>query len=669
MAPATTRHPVHKKLAAGASPRAPACERGFPIALPGDVTMRLFTIARSATLGLGVLGLTACNNASVIGGGGGAGGVGTTGTGNDTGGSMAYTVVASSSTGGTPTRPNKIDIVVDVDNSRSMADKQSVLALALSDLVQSFVNPPCVDGNGVPAAMQPASGNDMCPAGTMRTYDPILDIHIGIVTSSLGGHGSDSCSTAEAQSCNGSPNPSNNDAGHLIDRADPCNGTNIPTYQNQGFLAWDPSQKLTPPGDADATDLTSKFRSMVLGVGQVGCGYESQLESWYRFLVDPSPYDTITIQGGAATPSGIDQVLLQQRAEFLRPDSLLAILMLSDEDDCSIKESGQNFYAVQQRNPANNKQAFHLPRARSECATNPNDPCCGSCGQMLPNCPDDPQCTTSPTLSDLEDDINLRCWDQKRRFGIDFLYPTTRYVQALSSPMISDRNGDLVQNPIFSDLNPNDANTTIRDPGLVVLAGIVGVPWQDIARDPADLSKGFKNAAELAAAQNGHTTWDVILGDPANYVAPLDPLMVESITARAGQNSVTGDPLATPQNPLGNPINGNEYTISKNDDLQYACVFPILAPRDCASGMFVSCDCQDPNNDSPLCDPNQKTTQVRAKAYPGSRELGVLKGLGSQAVVASICPSQQNDPTRADYAYRPAVSALIESVKVRLQLN
>ena len=55
-----------------------------------------------------------------------------------------------------------------------------------------------------------------------------------------------------------------------------------------------------------------------------------------------------------------------------------------------------------------------------------------------------------------------------------------------------------------------------------VVAYIVGVPWQDIARDSHDLTKGFKNATELAAKDKaGHTTWDYIIGDPANYVAPL----------------------------------------------------------------------------------------------------------------------------------------------------
>ena len=44
------------------------------------------------------------------------------------------------------------------------------------------------------------------PAGTKREIAPVLDIHVGLVDSSLGGHGSDSCSTAETQGCGAAGN-------------------------------------------------------------------------------------------------------------------------------------------------------------------------------------------------------------------------------------------------------------------------------------------------------------------------------------------------------------------------------------------------------------------------------------------------------------------------------
>jgi hypothetical protein len=184
--------------------------------------------------------------------------------------------------------------------------------------------------------------------------------------------------------------------GHLITRTDPCVGGSVTTYQNKGFLAWDPKGKLNPPGEANIGDLNGQpglvptLSDLVTGTGQIGCGYEAQLEAWYRFLVDPNPYDHIELDDkGRANPVGTDNVLLQQRVDFMRPDSLLAIIMLTDENDCSTKEYGQFYYMAQTRQPGNPKAPFFLPNSRSECDTNPNDKCCKSCGQSDPSCPAD----------------------------------------------------------------------------------------------------------------------------------------------------------------------------------------------------------------------------------------------------------------------------------------
>ncbi|MCC6553944.1 MAG: hypothetical protein IT372_13115 [Polyangiaceae bacterium] len=609
---------------------------------------------------------------------------------------------------------DKIDLLLALDNSRSMADKQQILALAVPDLVKGLVNPACV--NPSDPAVPPvdvAPGAD-CPTGLEREFDPVNDIHIGIITSSLGGHGSDACGASTPETA------TNDDKGHLIAReadvnGNPVPGSSIETYLGKGFLAWDPTQKLksfdqagnpspapgeadiedadeaaNPAADGNSTSLVGQLTEMVKGVGQIGCGYEAQLESWYRFLVDPEPYETISAETGTATPAGVDTSLLQQRADFMRPDSLLAIIVLTDENDCSIKEYGQFFYAAQQ-NAGSGK--FRLPRPRSECATNPNDPCCLSCGQGKPaECPDDPTCKnpdgSTAALTEIEDMTNLRCFDQKRRFGIDFLYPVDRYVKALSDVTIQNRAGELVPNPLFSDLNPHDDISAIRDTGLVFFAGIVGVPWQDIARQDANGAPdlltgnnlegqpvgGFKNSDELRQPNGAFaSTWDIILGTPAEYVAPADPLMIESIDPRSGTNPITGDAIAPVNAPNGtNPINGHEWTISSRADLQYACIFdlPAGAERDCSVPGTPACDC-DPGNDNPLCeanpaDNNERTLQVRAKAYPGIRELSVIKGVGAQGIVGSVCPKQLDTPTSPDFGYRPAIGAIIDRLKTAL---
>jgi hypothetical protein len=587
----------------------------------------------------------------------------------------------------------KVDLLLEIDNSRSMADKQLALAEVLPDLVRSFVNPLCYDtATGSPSANQPAGPSDPCPdPGSKRVRAPGLDMHVGIITSSLGGHGSDACPESETFSCpGGATNTTNDDHGHLVSRTDPCAGGAVPTYQGLGFLAWDPNSQMMPPGEKNigalnvdttngfvstaAPGLTASLKDLVLGAGQIGCGYEAQLESWYRFLVEPKPYQSITVgPNGTAQQSGVDNLLLQQRKDFLRSDSLLAIVMLTDENDCSIREYGQYFYAAQQRDPSNPNKNFYLPKPRSECATNPNDTCCRSCGQDQTGCPPDPNCNGS--LDAKTDDVNLRCWEQKRRFGIDFLYPIDRYVAGLTQPVVPDQQGNMVPNPIFSVLNPQ-AGTGVRDPSLVYLAALVGVPWQDVARDPHDLTKGYKSWDQRNVTDSsGHTTWDYILGDPVNYVKPLDPHMIESWSPRQGTNPITGDTLAPPSmqpGPGPDTINGHEYTPgtingvqTAPNNLEYACIFTLQTPRDCSDPSIASCDCSDPKNDNPLCEPNNlgnRTLQVRAKGYPGLRHLALIKALGPQGVVGSICPKQLDDASAADFAYRPFVSALFDGI-------
>ncbi|WP_437730283.1 hypothetical protein [Sorangium sp. So ce1335] len=605
-------------------------------------------------------------------------------------GGAASTTTSASGTGGwDPPQftPDKVDLLFVVDNSGSMSDKQEMLRLALADFVNGMTNPPCVDPTGS-TAFVPGNGLSPCPAGTSRARTPVHDMHIGVISSSLGGHGSGAC-PAETS-------PSNVDMAHLLARSDPSRLENdLPTYLDKGFLVWDANGSRTPAGDSDPIELVSKLGAIVEGVGQAGCGFEAPLESFYRFLVDPEPYATIEIgDGAAAVPVGIDQTVLQQRTEFLRPDSLLLIVMLSDESDCSIKDGGVNYFVAETRN------GFRLWRPRSECATNPNDPCCRPCSADQTGCPVDPACTGddgSPArLTADEDPVNLRCWDQKRRFGVDFLYPIQRYVEALSSPVVASRSGELVPNPIFSDLDPHDGITRTRGPQHVIFTGIVGVPWQDLARQNADGMPdllggldaennpvgGLKSADELRAPVPGgfSSTWEIILGDPANHVAPEDPFMIESRAPRSGANPITLDVIVPPSQTGWNAINGREYTVPAGGagDLQYACIFPLLVERSC-EGNAQSCDCREiPGHavDSPVCMPEgtndpadplpRTTTQIMAKAYPGLRELELLQRLGERGVAGSICPAQLADTSSPDFGYRPIMNAVLDRLSTAL---
>ncbi len=601
------------------------------------------------------------------------------------------------------TAVNKIDLLFMIDNSSSMADKQAVLTAAVPQLVQRLVNPNCLNADGSIGAGA-ASPDQNCPGAETREFNPIRDIHVGIVTSSLGGHGATQCLGDPTQP---STVEEGNDKGELVGSRprykNPAGGEVV--NQAQGFLAWEPG---TGQAGAEIGPFTTTFTTMVTATDDQGCGYESQLEGWYRFLVDPTPYQSISLQpcggGKCATPTGVDQTVITQRAAFLRPDSLVAIIMLTDENDCSIIEQGQ-YYLV-----AMPTSAGTIPPGTPECDQNPNDPCCRNCGTPAPpsGCQDQSQaCQAKEQGWAAQDSANLRCWEDKKRYGIDFLYPTQRYVNALSQPLICPANLDLsttnctdgqghpiqpVNNPLFA------SSGAPRDPSLVFFAGIVGVPWEDIDTQVDAKGKPYTDNGlhyQTAAQMTSNGTWDKILGNqsPGGTTAPTQPtdiLMQESSAVRSGTDA-NGNPIVPPAGapgpgqPGSNPINGHEWNADQNADLQYACIFPLAKARDCAAeakaGSPHACDCLDvkASDANPLCqgmgedpanptDPNAYgTNQIYAKGYPGLREIQVLHDFGANSIVASICAKNlTGNVTDQDYGYNPAVDSIVERLKEQL---
>lgn len=565
---------------------------------------------------------------------------------------------------------NKIDLLFMIDNSSSMADKQEILGNAVPELVDRLIEPKCVDPITLRTVGNAVGG--VCAVGELD-FEPIKDIHIGIVSSSIGNHGANGVCEDNIDVSLGRSDPHNNDQAHLVSRGP--GGSMVATYQSKGFLFYNPS---VSGGLATAMQVAIPFTDMVKGVGQHGCGYEASLEALYRFLVDPEPYATIRIDTsiggfGQALLNGTDDALLRQRADFLRPDSLVSIMIVTDENDCSIVDGGQGFYALLP--PVAGTGRSVLKPGTSRCKDNPNDKCCFNCGVQSPppGCgpaDGDPECQKGELLVS-EDQPNLRCFDQKRRYGVDFLYDTQRYIDGFTKNTVPNRKGEMVANPLFSDLTCKAGSTCqgARDKSLVFVAGITGVPWQDIAIDPADLTKGYKTAKQID--EDG--IWADILGDPKNLNGPVPPRdmhMVESIKPRMGLPAPGSTRNADPKN-------GHEWDPSKdmaqpNADLQYACVFDLVTPKTCTEA--ADCDCFGPNIadvQNPLCQNAQgayTNQQLRAKAYPGTRILQVLRGIeASQAIVASICPANVSDKNRDDYGYSPAIRALVGRLRNALR--
>ena len=548
----------------------------------------------------------------------------------------------------------KVDLLFMIDNSISMTDKQEILRDAVPDLLTRLTKPDCVNAQ-TGARQQPT--NDICPDGSALEFDPPKDMHIGILSSSLELPDSANCKSA---------------ADHgLVTRG----------IISEPFLTWTPD---------NAADTLTKFQQMVSAVGEEGCGYEASLESWYRFLVDPAPpagwkaapCNDGDTQNACRFPDGVDDTILGQRKAFLRDDSLLAIVMLTDENDCSMDPTWQGWFG--------GADTGSLGRGTNACLVDWRSPDCVPCGALGIDPEKYPECST-PIDSSLADDPrhNLRCWEPRKRFGFSFLHPLARYVSALTEAHLNGQ-----WNPLFcsqpSATDPTACADTPRRKEMIFLAGIVGVPWQDLANDPTDLTSGYRPATQFswtradftgqgleppkALTGDSSTLWQVVLGkttadheiDPT--VAPSDPLMIEDVLPRTGSNPSLDAPLADPgsSSPTANPVNGHEWNASVEYQLQYACIFKKKTDEVCTD---TNCDCYNFDGEqSPLCQSDSgdyDNVQRRAKAFPATRQLAVLEGVGDQAIVASICPSTLDSASSA-FGYRPAMAALVDRLSSAL---
>jgi hypothetical protein len=520
-----------------------------------------------------------------------------------------------------------VDLLFMIDNSASMGDKQSLLGLAIPVLIQRLVTPNCVDASGNPIAGVVSDQSGNCAMGKPE-FAPAKDLHIGIVTSSLGGRGGDQCPDNATNPAAPSLSAHTNDKGELINRAgvrgDPTIENPMPNETApDNFLAYFPGSPMPANAVTNPTSLVSEFSTAVLGVHEHGCGFEAQNEAWYRFLVQPDPFNQITkgSAGGVAVLQGVDETILQQRADFLRPDSLLAVIVVTDEN-----EEAADPLAIQGQGWAFDNTSFPgspnsaAPEGTIECGkldpnnpstTGPNDPNCTSCAflrndpSFAARCPNDAPGGTGGYLDPSHDALNIRFLNQKERFGLFAGYPTSRYVRGLQQTKVpsvglaysgdtdhehdamgnyvGDQNANCV-NPIYAQKLPTSTNMELchlqqgpRTPDMVYYAAIAGVPHQLLQQDPTNPMSPQK--ATLSAAD-----WKRIMGnDPEHYdFSGADFHMIESTQDRTTMTTDPSSPVWAnhsncPDTAADNcdPINGREYQTNKSD-LQFACIFPLI---------------------------------------------------------------------------------------------
>jgi hypothetical protein len=242
----------------------------------------------------------------------------------------------------TPAAPSaplarKVDILVVVDDSGSMADEQVALPPPLLDLVGSLVS-----GNrAYPAA----------PRSEADSFTPFESVHVGFVSTNMGRPpgvqnpaGALTCTEDSGVSLGGGGKLRADGAAAALDLFDvPTKALVRPAIRacrdvelDEPYFAFGTGAGERDLRDVDATKQAELELQCVGTLGVSGCGIEQPLEAMWKALAPASQNDFV---GPDTHGQGTGD-----NAGFLREDSLLVVLTVSDEDDCSLTAEGGKMF-------------------------------------------------------------------------------------------------------------------------------------------------------------------------------------------------------------------------------------------------------------------------------------------------------------------------------------
>lgn len=208
----------------------------------------------------------------------------------------------------------KVDMLFVIDNSGSMGLEQEILSKQIVLMARELI--------------QPSDGSS-----SVR----VEDLHIGIISTDMGTHGytMDSCD---------SPSAGDNGILQNTGRLEGCMASYNASDCDSGECPWLVHSDENPDdGSATGNPPIWEDFGCIATLGTNGCGFEQQLEASLQAL---------RVQTEAGRPN----------EGFLRDDSLLAIVYVTDEDDCSTP-NGELF----------NRSANQFGPLNTRCALNPDE--------------------------------------------------------------------------------------------------------------------------------------------------------------------------------------------------------------------------------------------------------------------------------------------------------
>jgi hypothetical protein len=231
---------------------------------------------------------------------------------------------------------DKVDILLMVDDSGSMAQEQVRLTAQLNRLVGSLL-----------------AGNRAYPSPARSDTDrfvPAKSIRVGVITSNLGSPPGVTQLPSRLCPADNGASLGGNAALHtsgltastpLVDMTTmllvaPGNPACADVRLDKGYLAFGKGAGEVDPKSQIDTSKAMADLSCVANVGVGGCGIEQPFEAIWKAL---SPASDNSFVGPDTRGQGT-----RANAGFLRPDSVLVVLSLTDEDDCSVTAQGATMF-------------------------------------------------------------------------------------------------------------------------------------------------------------------------------------------------------------------------------------------------------------------------------------------------------------------------------------
>jgi hypothetical protein len=180
-----------------------------------------------------------------------------------------------------------VDVLVVMDNTTIMAAEQRMAAEAFPHLIEALLT-----------GIDPESG--------LPTHTPVRSLHLGVVSTDMGVGG------YPISSCRDNPLVGDDGILQHEGHGEGCSA-DYPSFLYQE------SSSGIPPGDEEIESLARDF-GCIVALGTDGCGFEQQLEAARKAFFEQS------VPGGP-------------NAGFLRVESILAVIFISDEEDCSAADT------------------------------------------------------------------------------------------------------------------------------------------------------------------------------------------------------------------------------------------------------------------------------------------------------------------------------------------